>query len=117
MLIDVVVNVTTAMICFTGQCYPVLVGDNTPLGEYQLKQYRTPRPSYGGNVLAFKETDKVIYAIHRTIPVKGQDRATRIKSSDVNQRLHITNGCINVEPEVYRKLLDCCSTGKVKLIK
>ena len=117
MLAEVIVNVSTAMICFTGQCYPVLVGDKTPLGEYQLTQYRTPIPAYGGTVLAFKETDKVVYAIHKTIDVKGQNRPVRIKSPDVKQRLHITNGCINVEPEVYQKLLDCCSKSKVKLIK
>jgi predicted small secreted protein len=117
MLAEVIVNVSTAMICFTGQCYPALVGKTTPLGEYQMTQYRTPIPAYGGTVLAFKETDKVVYAVHQTIFVKGQNRAERLKSNDVKQRINITNGCINVEPEVYRKLVDCCSKSKIRLIK
>ena len=117
MLADVIVNVTTAVICFTGQCYPALVGDKTPLGEYQLSQYRTPIPAYGGTVLAFKETKTVVFAVHQTINVKGQNRAERLKSNDVNQRTHITNGCINVDPLVYRKLVDCCSKSKISLIK
>ena len=117
MLAEVIVNVTTAMICFAGQCYPALVGDKTPLGEYSLTQYRTPIPAYGGTVLAFKETDKVVYAVHQTINVRGQRRAERLKSNDVKQRTHITNGCINVEPLVYRKLVDCCSKSKISLVK
>ena len=117
MLAEVVVNVTTAVICFTGQCYPALVGNATPLGEYSLKQYRTPIPAYGGTVLAFKETPSVVFAVHQTINVKGQRRAERLKSNDVKQRINITNGCINVEPEVYRKLVDCCSKSKISLVQ
>jgi len=117
MLAEVVVNVTTALICFTGQCYPALVGDRTPLGEYTLKQYRTPIPAYGGDVLAFKETNTLVFAVHRVINVKGQNRLVRIKSPNIQDRVHVTNGCINVEPEVYQKLMDCCSQSKIKLIK
>ena len=117
MLAEVIVNVSTAMICFTGQCYPALVGKATPLGEYQMVQYRTPIPAYGGTVLAFKETPSVVFAVHQTINVKGQNRAERLKSNDVRQRVNITNGCINIEPEVYRKLVDCCSKSKISLVK
>lgn len=117
MVAEVIVNVATALICFTGQCYPALVGTNTPLGEYQMKQYRTPIPAYGGTVLAFKETATVVFAVHQTINVAGQNRPARLKSNDVTQRINITNGCVNVEPEVYRKLVDCCSKSTIKLIK
>ena len=62
----ILINLTLATICFLDQCYPALVGKDTPLGEYQLIQRLTDSPGYGGDVLQFKETDNEVFAIHRT---------------------------------------------------
>ncbi len=94
-------------------CHPVLVGVETPRGEFQLTHYTTPDPGYGGDILSFKETGDALYAIHRVIDVPGQQRLVRIKSTQVKRRTRITGGCINVEPEVYDELVRCCYRSKL----
>jgi hypothetical protein len=106
----VIVDLLTATICFLGSCHNVLVGPDTPSGQFKLAQRLTKDPGYGGDVLQFKETEKDVYAIHRVWLLKpAQRRAERIKSHNITERTSITNGCINVEPEVYQELVDCCS--------
>lgn len=116
---SVLVNIALATICFTYQgtneCHPVLVGQKTPTptGEYVLQQRLTSSPGYGGDVLQFLETETEVFAIHRVWLLNPkQNRAARLKSPNVKDRF-ITNGCINVEPEVYEKLKDCCSNSKL----
>lgn len=102
----IVVDVALATICFLGQCYPALVGPSTPKGEFQLRQLMTSQPGYGGDVLKFKEDANSVYAIHRVWTLKpAQRRLERLQSNDPKQRQSITNGCINVMPEVYEKLV------------
>ena len=60
----VVVDLAVATICFLSQCYPALVGIDTPKGQYQLVQRYTNDPGYGGDVLQFYETKDSVYAIH-----------------------------------------------------
>lgn len=110
---DIIVNLATAMICFNSTCYPALVGVDTPKGEYQLQHYSTKTPGYGGDILVFKEDGDDVYAIHRIIDVPGEQRLVRIHMSDPKYRITVTHGCINVEPEVYEKLMDCCYKSKV----
>jgi len=108
----VVVDLALATICFLGQCYPALVGQGTPRGEFELIQRLTQDQGYGGDVLQFLETDAAVFAIHRVWLLNPkQKRAQRLASSDIKQRTFITNGCINVTPEVYKKLVDCCSNS------
>jgi hypothetical protein len=113
MLSHIVVDMATAMICFMSSCYPALVGKDTPKGEFQLTHYSTTLPGYGGDLLVFKEGEKDVFAVHRVIDVPGQQRRERIKSSDPQRRITITAGCVNVAPDVYRKLVDCCSDSKI----
>jgi hypothetical protein len=110
---DVFVDVGAALICFASACYPVLVGVDTPRGEFQLTHYSARDPGYGGDLLAFKETADDLYAIHRVINVTGQHRHARLKSPDPKRRNGITGGCINVEPTVYDELLRCCYASKL----
>jgi hypothetical protein len=110
---DVLVDVAAAVICFAAACHPVLVGPETPRGEFRLTHYATSVPGYGGDILSFKETGKYIYTIHRVIDVPGQQRPTRLKNPSAEQRNRITGGCINVEPEVYDELVECCSESKL----
>ncbi len=110
---DVVVDVAAAIICFAATCHPVLVGAETPRGEFQLTHYSTQVRGYGGDVLSFKETTNDMFAIHRVIDVRGQQRLVRLKSRNVKRRNKITGGCINVDPTVYNELVKCCYGSKL----
>jgi hypothetical protein len=96
-----------ALICFLDQCHPILTGYSTPPGIYQLQEYQTTAPGYGGSVLEFKQDSTGIFAIHRIyVRDKKTDRLTAIKFGTPAFRRHVTMGCINVEPEVYQELID-----------
>ena len=101
-----------ALICFSGTCYPALVGSNTLPGEYPINKRYVLSEGYGGDVLQYRETDDMVYAIHRVWTLKPeQRRRERLQSDSPAMRRNVTNGCINVTEEVYEKLLDCCSNG------
>lgn len=112
---SVIVTLALAIMCFTvdgiEECHPVLLGKNppTPIGQYQLTRRITEDAGYGGDVLQFLETKDVVYAIHRVWLLNPkQKRMERIKSKNINDHF-ISSGCINVESEIYDKLVDCCS--------
>ena len=106
----VFVDLATATICFLSQCYPALIGPDTPTGEFRLEQVRTQQAGYGGDVILFKETQNSILAIHRVWLLNPkQNRLQRLASGKVSERLATTLGCINVMPDVYDKLVDCCN--------
>lgn len=106
----VLVDLATATICFLNQCYPALVGPQTPTGQFRLEQVRTKEAGYGGDVILFNETQTSVFAIHRVWLLKPQqNRLQRLTSGKVSERVGTTLGCINVMPEVYDKLLDCCN--------
>lgn len=106
----VTVNLTLAIICFLDQCHPALVGDTTPIGQYQLVQRKVLEPGYDGLVLKFKEDHDGWYAIHKvwTLDTK-QDRKQLLKSNNSADRRRVSNGCINIEPIVFDQLKSCCS--------
>lgn len=107
----VVVDIALATICFMNTCHPVLIGGDTPVGEYTLQVREIMSPGYGGDVLQFKEDAGSVYAIHRVWLLRPwEKRDQRLKSKDPKQR-RITKGCINVDPKVYQELVDCCSTS------
>ena len=108
-----------AMICFphqgAQQCHPVLIGDRTQVGEFRLQQRLTETPGYGGDVLQFLESDTEVYAVHRVwLGNPTQRRLERLANPDPRQR-RITQGCINVAPEVYDLLVDCCSDKTISI--
>lgn len=108
----IIIDVAAAVICFASMCYPALVGPDTPRGEFKLTHYSTKQRGYGGDILSFKETERDLYTIHRVINVPGQNRHARLKDSNAMNRW-ITSGCVNVDPVVYKKLVDCCTASKV----
>lgn len=119
----VVVSIALATICFTykpggaEECHPVLIGADTPHGQFTLNQRLTKSPGYGGDVLQFLDTPSGVFAIHRVYLLNPKEhRAERLKNPDPQMR-HITHGCINVEPEVYDQLMNCCSRNETLLIK
>lgn len=114
---SIIVNIALATLCIIGdgseKCYPVLIGKDTPTGEYQLQHRFVESPGYGGDVLQFKEEELDIFAIHRVWLLRPQEkREERLKSSNPKMR-RITKGCINVDPAVYDELIDCCSNSKL----
>jgi len=111
----VIVDILLATICFTTpssegfECHNALIGGDTPRGTYTLSHRLTNDPFYGGDILQFKEDDKEVYALHRVwLGRPYEHREKRIKSRDAKQR-RITKGCVNIESEVYQRLVDCCS--------
>lgn len=113
----VLVTLALATICFTSQninhCYPILLGKNTPIGKFQIIRRYTDDPGYGGDVLQFYEDNHQVYAIHRVWLLKPQQRRLeRLDSNNIEDHL-ITNGCINIKPEVYEELVNCCSNDEL----
>ena len=116
---SITVTIALATICFTYQgteeCHPVLLGKggSTPKGEYTVRKRITETPGYGGDVLQFHETADEVYAIHRVwLLAPKQNRRERLKSPKVTDR-YISAGCINVDPTVYDRLMDCCSNTQL----
>jgi len=116
---SVIVSIALATICFTyngtEECHPALLGKNipTPVGEFTMRKRITKDPGYGGDVLQFHENDHMVFAIHRVWLLKPeQRRMDRLRSKNVNDRF-ISSGCINLEPVVYDKLMDCCSSEQL----
>lgn len=101
-----VVLLWSALLCFDGFCHPALVGKETPIGIFHVKLEKTMQPGYDGNVLVFDETKTRAYAIHRVwLLIPSEHRQERLQSGIVSQRRNVTMGCINVEPNVYNKLI------------
>lgn len=110
---DIIVELATALICFGSACHPALVGPDTPKGEYEIRHYRTETPGYGGDLLVFKMENNEAYAIHRVLDLPGQQRLARLNSPYPSHRITVTAGCVNVSPEVYESLLECCTSSKL----
>jgi hypothetical protein len=107
----IVVSLAAASICFAGACYPALVGDNTPAGTFTVSRQQVKDPGYGGDVLVYRENARYIWAVHRVYTLNPvENRVARLHSGRAEQRRAITKGCINVMPDVYERLVDCCST-------
>lgn len=112
----VVVDLLAASICFLGECHPVLVGSGTPVGEFQIEHVSTSAPGYGGDVLLFKETPEAVYAIHRVwLHDPAQRRLERLTTGSTARRIAVTQGCINVMPEVFERLVECCSDDQLRV--
>lgn len=113
----IVINLTMATICFLGSCHPILYGEDTPTGTFTIIERRTQDPGYSGAVIQFHETKHTIYAIHTVWTLRPEEgRMERIRNSNVEVR-KITNGCINVEPEVFQSLMNCCINQPLKIEK
>ena len=106
----VVVSLAMASICFAGECHPALVGDNTPAGSFTLSRQAVDFPGYGGDLLVFQENRSYVWAIHRVYTLNREEhREERLRAADPVRRRSVTKGCINVMPDVYSKLVSCCS--------
>jgi hypothetical protein len=102
--VSITVSLAKALICIAGECFPVLVGQNTPAGSFDLQLRYTMSEGYGGDVIQFHETDKMVFAIHRIWLLSPKQRRLERLASPTPEDNMITNGCINVAPEVYERL-------------
>lgn len=101
-MLEVVVSLALANICFDGQCHPALIGRDTPTGEYAVRKFMVPdNKLYQDGLLVFHETTDAYYAIHKTIPTK--DRLRRMKEPPTS-RVNVTGGCINIDASTYQAL-------------
>ena len=105
----ITVSLALATICFAGSCHPVLLGDKTPSGVFSLQHARVMDPSYGGDVLAFGRLPSgQPLALHRVwLGNPRQQRLERLAGPATGRR-GISGGCINLAPEVFEALRDCC---------
>lgn len=106
----ITVDLAAAVICFAGVCHPALVGNATPPGIYRIALQRVTPAAYRGDVLVFKEDALYLWAVHRTWP--GRER---LYSEPAARRRSATKGCINVEPQVYEQLKECCNGHAIEI--
>ncbi|MEO6093287.1 MAG: hypothetical protein ABIT04_00875 [Novosphingobium sp.] len=100
-----VVFLASALLCVGDRCYPALVGRDTPVGHFALHRRHVQQKGYGGDVLQFLETKRDIFAIHRVwLGRPSERRAERLARGSAAERRWVTNGCINVAPEIYERL-------------
>ena len=102
----VIVDTQKAELCFadTKDCHAVLIGKTTPKGTFPLRIYATEKAGYGGEIIGFKKEGDFMFALHRVwLGKPAERRLERIASHNVADRI-MTNGCINVQDEVYERL-------------
>lgn len=105
---SIILDLATATLCFSAGCFPALVGQNTPTGEFTLQLRHTEQRGYGGSVLQFHETSEEVFAIHRPWLLRPEQRRLERLASNDHRRRTITGGCVNVSDDVYDALLACC---------
>jgi hypothetical protein len=91
-MIAVVIGLALATICFSGQCHPALIGQQTPTGVFPQGHARVLDPVYGGDVLAYaRRSDGRPLAIHRAwLEQPKQRRLDRLRSTAVADPQDIT---------------------------
>ena len=82
-----------------GSCYPALIGQNTPRGEFKLIKRYTQQAGYGGDVLQFSEDATTAYAIHRPWLLKPEQQ--RLKTIQTNFHGELRS---NYEIDFVRKI-------------
>lgn len=118
-MIEVVVNLSLATMCFLGQCHPVLIGEGTPTGVFPLQRSTTTDAGYGGTVIAYAVRDNGrTLSIHRPwLGKPSQRRLERLKSPNPRDRQGVSAGCINAESWVFDALWACQQCNFVEITK
>lgn len=107
---------SAAIICFGSECHPALFGRDTPTGTFRLQHHSVEDPRYGGDALIFGETSSTYLAVHRVLDIPGEQRRRLLQSDWPRLRRYVTHGgCINVDPIVYARMVDCCSTSTLRI--
>lgn len=117
-MIEVVVSLSMATICFLGQCHPALVGQETPTGVFPLQKAKISAPGYGGTVILYAKNRKgSLFAIHRPWLGRPQERRLeRLYGIRAADRQGITGGCINISDAAYDALWACETCTSVSIV-
>ncbi len=107
------VHTDKAIICFDNACHPALVGNATRPGTYQLQVLNVASEGYGGNVLMYDADISSWYAIHRTYTGRNVRGRHGLYHNTTAKERTVTAGCINVEPDVFNELIECCRKSKL----
>lgn len=99
-----IVSLALATACIGDTCFPVIVGRNTPVGQFSTYYAKTNQYGYSGEVLVFKETNTKIFAIHKpySSPSRPNYRTNILLNGSVSER-KISNGCINIPTDIFDK--------------
>ena len=98
-MIKVIISKALLCIAHVG-CYPVLIGHNTPVGDYTMTHVILENSGKREDVLMIKESSPGrIIAIH-TPP---SDNRKRLLSNHSTEK--VTLGCINVTEELFNYLV------------
>lgn len=112
----VTIYLAKALLCFAQTCHPVLLGEDTKPGVYDMRVLWVASPGYGPNVLEFdRAKDGSWFAIHQTYTGKGVKRE-HLYAQPAAKRRFVTNGCPNVQPEVYQQLLNEHRMDKLTIV-
>ena len=115
------IGILASTICFSvggiEECHPILAGRNTPVGTFSMVRMSTRKKGYGGDILVFKETETVLFAIHRLYTLNPKQKRKQRLSSKTTKDNIITDGCVNVDPSVYNRLVECCSSEPLNIRK
>lgn len=102
----VTIYIAKALICFAQTCHPVLLGEDTAPGVYDMKVLWVASPGYGPNVLEYdRAPDGSWFAIHQTFTGGRVDRS-KLYDKQASVRRRVTNGCPNVQPHVYQQIFN-----------
>ena len=93
-------------------CYPVLVGNTTPVGEYTMEHVIVVNGGISENVLKITES-----GVNRIVAIHRPPNATRVKLLEQQSTDKITNGCINVTPELFDYLVENYNNQTIKITK
>lgn len=110
-----ILSLSLATLCADQTCHPVLVGASTPVGEFTLTHYSVDVPGYGGDVLGFAVRNGRLLAVHRVLPSPSDHRAGRL-SARTSMRKDVTDGCVNVSPDVYDELVRTYEGSTLKVV-
>jgi len=90
---------------------PILLGNNTPSGDFKIKKMYSTR--LNEPMLVFIDGDEFVTAIHPLwLGNPRQFRVTRLNSPTPADN-YVTNGCINVDPNFFYTVLNELPDGIV----
>lgn len=103
--------ISKALLCISHiGCYPVLIGHNTPIGEYNITHVVVENSGKREDVLMIKESSPGrIIAIH-TVPNEKRERLLEQQSTD-----KVTMGCVNVSKELFDYLVNNYNGDTIKI--
>jgi hypothetical protein len=88
----------------------------TPAGAFTLQRHLTDEAGYGGDVMFFWSEDGADYALHRTYTLERPERREQRLSSASIADNRISNGCINISPAFYDRVVGLMDGAKLYIL-